>query len=40
MAPVSWPRLVGRPLLYSITAFASLGVFLVSRLLPFNIAET
>lgn len=24
------PRLVGRPLLYSITAFASLGVFLVS----------
>ncbi|KAF8269317.1 general substrate transporter [Lactarius quietus] len=31
MAPVSfgsWPRLVGRPLLYSISAFASLGVFL------------
>jgi len=26
----SRPRLVGRPLLYSITAFASLGVFLVS----------
>jgi hypothetical protein len=28
MAPISWPRLVGRPLLYSISAFASLGVFL------------
>jgi len=26
----SRPRLVGRPLLYSISAFASLGVFLVS----------
>jgi hypothetical protein len=39
MAPVSWPRLVGRPLLYSITAFASLGVFLVSRLLPLTLAQ-
>ncbi|KAH9064110.1 general substrate transporter [Lactarius vividus] len=28
MASISWPRLVGRPLLYSISAFASLGVFL------------
>lgn len=35
MAPFfsgSRPRLVGRPLLYSISAFASLGVFLVSEL--------
>lgn len=42
MAPVcfgSWPRLVGRPLLYSISAFASLGVFLVSNLfLPSTLA--
>ncbi|KAH9175469.1 general substrate transporter [Lactarius sanguifluus] len=28
MVSISWPRLVGRPLLYSISAFASLGVFL------------